>query len=485
VAEVAVDAAPLAEEGKAAAALGPDAEFAERLKSAGEDPAQLWELARWCWDNGRVPAGMRTLEKLLRIDPEHAEARAALGHVRGFERWFPSQDALDRFAASQDEAVARSRGYAHQRSIWVHPGDRAALSKGQTKDPFSGQWRGLDETKRLAAGWVRQDLEWIEPEDVGRVDLGQWRVDGEWLELSDAERRHASVERMWAIPGPEILLHTTVERRVAQAAMGHMQRALDDLRKVFGVEPTLPLEVALMHDEEQYDLFAFGAPDGRRRPTHVARLHTVHMGFFAESWFENQGGKPAFRGMGVGYWDTHVPNGDAYGVHSARLATGFSYVEAIDPSPKAVRKVARREPGAEYLEDYRAEKRLPEWLRRGGAVYAERFFEDASVAEGGDRWWARRWSLANLRERGGLRPLDEVLTLPLDPEKRDDSLKLLIESGLLVSFAVDGGCAPVTQAHAALRAVLAEGGSPTKALAALEDALRANQDALRTFAAAE
>jgi hypothetical protein len=75
-----------------------------------------------------------------------------------------------------------------------------------------------------------------------KVDLGLWRVDGEWLELADAERRHASVERMWSIPSPEILMHTTVERNVALQAAGHMQRALDDLRKVFGVEPTLPLD---------------------------------------------------------------------------------------------------------------------------------------------------------------------------------------------------------------------------------------------------
>jgi poly(3-hydroxybutyrate) depolymerase len=484
VAEVAIDAAIEAGEGDALVS-SPDIEFAGRLAAAGEDPDLLWQLARWCWENERVPAGTRTLEKLLRIDPEHAEARKALGHVRGFERWFPSQDALDRFAVSQDEAVARSRGYVQQRSMWINPGDRTPFSKGLTKDTFTGQWLGLDETKRLAGGWARQDLDWIEPTEAGQVDLGLWRVDGEWLELADAERRHASVERMWSIPGPEIQLHTTVERNVAARAAGHMQRALDDLRKVFGVEPTLPLDVALLHDEEQYDLFAFGAPDGRRRPTHAARLHTVHMAFFAESWFGNLDGKPIFRGMGVGYWDAHVPDGDAYGVHSARLATGLSYVEAIDPSPKAVRKVARAEPTAEYLEAYRAEKRLPEWLRRGGAVYAERYFEDATVGEGGDRWWARRWSLANLRERGGLRPLGEVLSLQLDPEKRDDSLKLLIESGLLVAFAVDGGCAPVAQAHAELRRVLAEGSSPTKAVAALEEALRANEDALRAFAAAE
>jgi hypothetical protein len=485
VAEISVDAAPSDAPSPAQAAAGPDAEFEGRLAAAGEDPWLLWELARWCWEHERVPAGTRTLEKLLRIDPEHAEARRALGHVRGFERWFPSQAALQRFAAGQDEAVARSRGYVNHKSTWVHPADRALLGKGLSKDAFTGQWLGTDELRRLASGWARQDLAWIAPEETRRVDLGLWRVDGEWLALGDAERRHAGVERMWAVPGPEILLHTTLERRVALAAVPHMQRALDDLRKVFGVEPPLPLEVALLRDEEQYDQFAFGAPDGRRRPVHAARLHTVHTAYLAESWFETVGRKPVYRGMGVGYWDTYVPDGDAYGVHSARLATGLSYVEAIDPSPKAVRKVARSEPGPEYLDAWGAEKSLPAWLRWGGAVYAERFFEDTSVSDGGDRWWARRWSLSNLRERGGLRALDELFAFPLDPEKRDDSLQLLIESGLLVAFAVDGGCAPVAEAHAALRTALAQGASPTKPVAALEQALRANEAALRAFAAAE
>ena len=465
-----------------AAARALDPEFAARLAAAGDDLALLWELARWCWEHDRVPAGVRTLERMLRLDPEHAEAHQALGHAFGYGRWFPSAWALERFAAGQDEAQARARGYVEYQGLWVHPTDRAALGRGLVKDPFCGQWLGLAETKRLAAGWARQDLAWIEPEQTSNVDLGLWRVDGAWLTLPEAERRRSRVERMWVVPGPEIVLHTTVPRRVTEAARPHAQRALDALRRVFGVEPALPLDVTLLADEEQYDRFAFGSPDGARPPRHVARLHTVHTAFLAESWFETERGKPVYRGMGVGYWDTHAPSGDGYGLHSVRLATGFSYVEAIDPSPKAVRKVARREPGPEYLAAWREEKRLPEWLRLGGAVYAERYFADELVGEGGDRWWARRWSLENLAARGGLGPLDEALACALDPEDRDASLKRMLEAGLLVAFAVDGGCAPVEAAHAELRRALAAGASPTQPAAALEEALRAHEAELRTFA---
>jgi hypothetical protein len=186
--------------------------------------------------------------------------------------------------------------------------------------------------------------------------------------------------------------------------------------------------------------------------------------------------------MGVCYWDALIPNGDAYGVHSARLAVGLSYVDALDPSPKAVRRALAAGPGPDFFDKYQAEKLLPEWLRYGGAVYAERYFHDASVAEGGDPWWARAWSIDNLRSRGGWRGLDLVLAFRLDPEDREDGLKLLIEVGLVVAFVVDGGCAPVSEAHAELKRALVAGRVRPSHVEALVEALRANEAQLLAFA---
>jgi hypothetical protein len=147
-----------------------------------------------------------------------------------------------------------------------------------------------------------------------------------------------------------------------------------------------------------------------------------------------------------------------------------------------VKRALSKGTGGDYAAAYEAEKRLPAWLRYGGAVYAERFFEDATVATDGDRWWARAWSLENLKSRGGLRPLDEVLAFEIDPDDRDDGLKLLIESGLLVSFAVDGGCAPVSAALTELQRSLATGRFRPSLVTALVDAIRANEAKLRAFA---
>jgi hypothetical protein len=459
-----------------------DAQLAEGLSRAGRDVEKLWEVYEWCMKSGREAAAPSVLRSLLRSAPDDSRARGALGHVRGKDAWFPSKEALERFERRQDPEVAKALNEALVKGVWMSSDEATLLAQSSTKDEVSGLWNSIEDRRKLAAGWVRQDLDWIPPAEAKKVDLGLFKVQGEWVDARTADRRRARIDEMWNLPGFQVVLHTTVDRAVALRAQREMERACDDMRRVFGVEPRLPIHVTLLRDEEQYDRFAFGDPDGRRRGTHAARLHAVHTAFFAESWLERIDGELAFRGMGVGYWDPEIPNGHKYGVHSARLATGLSYVDAIDPSPKAVRRALSKGTGGDYATAYEAEKHLPAWLRYGGAVYAERYFKDTQVEAGGDPWWARKWSLDNLKSRGGMRPLEEVFAFKLDPDQRDDGLKLLIEAGLLVSFAVDGECAPVSAALAELQRALATARFRPSLATALMDAIRANESQLRTFA---
>ena len=472
-------AAP-AETSEDAAAL--DSEYLERLAAAGGDAAQLWALHEWCQANERLQHSKAILRGLVRVDPDHAAARLELGHVLSNAHWFSSQVALERYQKGQEEATAEARGRVLHKGLWVHPDERALVGKGWSKHPETGQWITPADRKRIDQGWVRQDLEWIAPADATRVDDGLWLVDGDWIELRAANRRRAGVDSMWHIPTAEVLVHATTDREVALRATHEMSRALEDLRRVFGAEPLLPLEVTLLRDEEQYDRFAFGAPDGRRPAAHAGRLHVIHSAFFAESSFRRVEGKLEYAGMGVSFWDPLVPYGDLYGVHSARLAVGLSYVEALDPSPKSVRKALRKGVAGDYYESFLAEKKLPLWLSYGGAVYAERFFRDSSTPADGDAWWARNWSLDNLEQRGGLRPLEECLAFELDPEDPEDGLKLLIEVGLVVAFVVDGECAEVDAAHVELKRALAAGRLHVSDVAALNEAIRAHETELRAFA---
>ena len=346
-----------------------------------------------------------------------------------------------------------------------------------------------DEARRLAAGWVRQDLEWIPPAEAGaarpRGSVERRRRVARRSPQAN-RRRRARVDAMWRIPRRGRLgrpLHRETARWPCARMSRDEPRARRPLARVRRRAAAGPaLRSRCMRDEEQYDRLAFGDPDGRRAPTHVERMHVIHSAYFAESWFEPVDGQSEYRGMGVCYWDTFAPYGDRYGVHAARLAVGLSFVDALDPSPKAVRSARKDGPPHEYPAEFRAEKTLPDWLRYGAAVYAERYYEDDTVGPDGDPWWTRKWSLENLVQKGGLRPLEEVFAFPADPDDRDDGLKLYIECGLLVAFMVDGGCAPVEELHAKLKRTLERGRLHPRTLRDLEAALIEHETELRAFA---
>ena len=457
-------------------------EFEENLAASEGRVEELWELHLWCQSNGHEALSPRVLRRILRLDPDHEQAHRALGHGGRPGQWFASAEEFERFLLGQEKEAAEARGYVLNNSIWIHPDERTVANKGWEKDHGTGQWLSGGDRRRLERGWVRQDLEWIPKDEAHHVDDGLWKVGDDWLELWEANRVHGRIDSMWHIPRAEVLVHATTDRSVALRAAQEMGRAIQDLRRVLGAQPALPLEVVVLRDEEQYDRFAFGDPDGRRPATDVGRMHVVHSAYFAESWFPRAQGKREFKGMGVCYWDTLVPNGDLFGVHAARLAVGLSYVEALDPSPKAVRKALSKGPGKDYFEAYQAEKKLPSWLRWGAAVYGERYFYDTRVAEGDDPWWTRAWSVENLKNRGGLRSMADLFAFRLDPSDRDDGLKLLLEAGLVVAFIVDGECEPVQLEHEKLKKALVAGAAGTKQAAALADAVLANVPALRAFA---
>ncbi len=482
VAEVVIDASGEVSPSLLGVASPEDAAFQKSLTEAGNDVERLWTLHEWCATTGREEVGRGVLQRLLRQDHDHEAARAALGHRRSPEQWFTSEWALERFRRGQDEEIASAKGHVEYKGLWMHRDERSLLTKGRVKDHETGQWLTPEDRRRLSEGWVLQDLEWIEPEEAERADHGLWRVQGEWLTLDQANRRRARLDSMWRIPDAEVLVHSTADRAAALRAAHEMRRALKDLRRVFGAEPPLPLSVLVLRDEEQYDRFALGAPEGRRPPSHAGGLHVIHSAFFAESWFPYEDGERVFRGQGVCYWDSLHPHGDAYGVHAARLAVGLSYADALDPCPKAVKAALSKGPGPGHYAAYAEEKTLPEWLRYGGAVYAERYFHDETVSGDGDPWWARAWSLENLHQRGGLRPLREILEFPIDPADRGDGLKLLIEVGLVVAFIVDGDCAPVVEAHAEFKEALAGGRLHVKHVEALTEVLLEQEKELSMFA---
>lgn len=395
----------------------------------------------------------------------------------------------DLMGSLQDPALAVTRGWVEREGVWHAPQERARIRSGDSRDPDSGVWVTRADRRRAAKGAMRVDDLWVDVDDAPKLAAGLFPVGDDWCDLPQANRRHTRIDAPWVIPSAFATIHATTDRRVAVAALVHMGRTIPDLERALGLVPPLPLDVVIARTEEQADRIAFGAPDGSRAPLHGAGRHVIYGGYFAERRFDRDGSKFVYDGAGVGVWNSEILHGDAFGVHSARLAYALSWVDAIDPCPKANKAARKKGPGPDFLAEREAEKRLPAWLSWGAAVYAERFFYDTSLdleaQPDANPWWTRAWSIQNLEAAGGLGDLSEVFEVEMNPAEAKKARLQLLRAGTLMAFILDGKCKPVEEAHAALKAGLIEAGLEgsldTALVTALEEAIRSNETALRAF----
>ncbi|MBK9388624.1 MAG: hypothetical protein IPN34_27750, partial [Planctomycetes bacterium] len=95
----------------------------------------------------------------------------------------------------------------------------------------------------------------------------------------------------------------------------------------------------------------------------------MHYAFFAEAWFDFTQEPPLHRGAGVAFSEPTDPVLAPYGTFSVRHAAAQSFVEAIDPSWRALSSVPTQ---GLVANAFWSEKRIPRWLRYGAASYVER-----------------------------------------------------------------------------------------------------------------
>ncbi len=485
------------ETGAVAAVLAPDDtddEYKRRRKEAGDDTEKLWSLVNWCEAQGLSSKRRTCLNDIVKLDPDDKKAHELLGHVEHDGEWFKSERALtahlrklEREQTKEAERMAKERGWVRYKDQWVDPADIPRLEKGwiRTED---GEWMDPEEYEKLQNGWIRQDLEWVAPDEIAKMNEGLWKCGNEWLALDAADTYHARLDRPWRIPGKAVLLYTTLDRTNAELAMRRCNEAYEDLTRIVGITPGSKPAVFVASSVEQYKELA-GAVDWNG-------WSSVHGAFHALGWMEDG----RFRGGGVCYWDPTTDAGVRFGNLWSRHATAHSFLEALDPSDEAYAAfTAKREeageeggdrpPGADFDNDaFWEEKLLPMWLRYGAAAYVERYYEDELDD---NPWWTRKWSIANIENRGGLDPLDKIWEFELSVDDPEGSGRLINEAGLIVAFVVDGGCAPVMKKHEAVKeAFLAAQGARDdpkvrkdllKALEGLEKEIDKNSKDLRAF----
>ena len=457
----------------------------EAIAACGNDTAKLWELAQQLKTASKYADARKAMEKIVEIDPEHAEARKGLGHQKYGDQWFKSSVELMMFRRNEEKAM-REKGLVRYRDDWVPIADAPFIRMGWTKDA-SGTWKdprkvalAEQEAKFLAEGREQQDLVWIPKEEFPKWDEGLWKCGEEWLTEEAADQYHAQLGRWWTVPTQHFILASTCTRAGVNWLVVWVDSVYDNLVRVFGKEPAEKPLVVMLNSLDQYNLFATGDPNNGIPPSEAGGFSSVHHAFFAETFFDPTTQPPTYLGCGAGFWD-YKPELSPWAKFSAFHAAGLSYAEAIDPSWECISQLVENPTGGFQAASFWGEKKIPLWLRFGGATYAETFAKDPLAEEGTDPWLNRTWAYGEVRRLGGLRNLAEVFAFQRDLNDIPNSKRLTYAAGALVSFMLDGGNKEVTAAHEKWKQAIVTGQGAAEATEALQAALIAHEKELREF----
>lgn len=120
----------------------PSVDYPARAKAAKEDATSQYELALWCNEHDLRKEYRKHLQRVIELDPDHAEARKRLGYVSRDGQWL-----------TKDEAMADD-GYVLFRGKWMLPQERQQAEKKLADQDRRSE---LARVIRVAQRWLRQD----------------------------------------------------------------------------------------------------------------------------------------------------------------------------------------------------------------------------------------------------------------------------------------------------------------------------------------
>lgn len=120
----------------------PAEDYQARAKKADDTADDQFALALWCVEHGLQKEYQKHLERVIQLDPNHAEARKRLGYEMQDGKWL-----------THDEVMA-AKGYVKYRGKWMLPQEREQAEKDK-----AGQDRKVELGKviRVAQRYLRQD----------------------------------------------------------------------------------------------------------------------------------------------------------------------------------------------------------------------------------------------------------------------------------------------------------------------------------------
>jgi hypothetical protein len=165
-----------------------DKQYEALLPKTPNTVAGQWAMAQWCQEAGLEEQRKRHLQAIITLDPDHTEARKALGYQRHGSRWF-----------TQDEYM-QNLGYVRYKGAW-------RFKQEVEIDSLSAQG------ELAVKEWRRDIRRWI-----GHVASGSRHA-------AEAERELAAIRDPEAAPAlADILTDRSQPRAIRELALNMLQK---------------------------------------------------------------------------------------------------------------------------------------------------------------------------------------------------------------------------------------------------------------------
>ena len=394
----------------AAVAQDAKAQFDEKYKAVDQkDPKALYELAKWADENGLKTDSKRIARMVIKLDPEHVDARAMLGYQKYEGKWLTQRE-IDREKAKKEEADKEKLGLKKWKNEWVPKEDYEKLEKGLVAVTVNGEkkWVTPIEKERIDKGMTLVDGAWITPEEKEHLAKGEFRIGEKWVTEEEANKVHSDFTNPWELEGELCTLTTTCSRKFAKDGLRQADLSIKETYRLLGIEiPKQPTKIGLIMVKDLADYTQLGG---------------------------NQALDAREAAMSSTWASFTMPD------QNTGKTIGVTKYEVLDEKQSDRNDIfsaghLRHAASAAALKNMGFVEAPPPWFVIGVATYVERYWRP-SPASTKDCKSLAAWSSRALDGEGGMVQFKNYF------EPFNVTRQTVLQSGLIISYLANGGASP-------------------------------------------